>query len=203
MNVSIKFTNSTGTTDKIYLYIKFSPNHDIKWWGVTFQVGKVGDTIDNFPFRDMQKIRYINSVVTYEEGVGAIIDKKTDEIIKGQDKINDTISDSDSSGASSDAGSFFDSFSDNSHGLSGIVTAPLNSINAMLSTTCTPLTATFKNKTINLPCGYDFYSQIGEVNTWLNVIEGGLLSYLIIRKLYLLIEKLKDPEEDKVEVMKL
>ena len=91
MNVNIKFTDATGSTDKVYLYIKFSPNRDIKWWGVTFQVGKEGDSANNFPFSDMQKIRYINAVVTYEEGVGAIIDKKTDEIIKGQDKIKDSI----------------------------------------------------------------------------------------------------------------
>lgn len=91
MDVDIKFTDSTGTTDKIYLYIKFSPNKDIKWWGVTFQVGKEGGDIFDFPFQYMEKIRYINSVVTYEEGVNAIIDKKTDEIIKGQDKIKDSI----------------------------------------------------------------------------------------------------------------
>lgn len=96
INVDIKFTDATGSTDKVYLYIKFSPNKDIKWWGITFQVGKQGGDISQFPFSDIEKIRYINAVVTYEEGVGAIIDKKTDEIIKGQDKINDSItSDSD------------------------------------------------------------------------------------------------------------
>ncbi len=91
MNVNIKFTDAVGSTDKIYLYIKFSPGRDIKWWGVTFQVGKELGSYDDFPFADVVKIRYINAVVTYEEGVGAIIDKKTDEIIKGQDKIKDSI----------------------------------------------------------------------------------------------------------------
>lgn len=94
MNVNIKFTDATGSTDKIYLYIKFSPGRDIKWWGVTFQVGKEGADLTYFPFSDFEKIRYINAVVTYEEGVGAIIDKKTDEIIKGQDKIKDSITSS-------------------------------------------------------------------------------------------------------------
>lgn len=91
MNIDIKFTDATGSTDKVYLYIKFSPNKDIKWWGVTFQVGREGGNITEFPFSDVEKIRYINAVVTYEEGVNAIIDKKTDEIIKGQDKIKDSI----------------------------------------------------------------------------------------------------------------
>lgn len=150
------------------------------------------------------------SLGLYTNTIKAIVENSNGQVVDAVDavkeetkKTNDTISDSDSSGATSDASGFFDSFTDNSHGLSGIITAPLNSINAMLSTTCTPLQATFMNTTVSLPCGYEFYSQIGEVNTWLNVIEGGFLCYLILRKLYLLIEKLKDPEEDKVEVMKL
>ena len=68
------------------------PNRNIKWWGVTFQVGKVGQDITQFPFSDIGKIRYINSKVTYEEGVGAIIDNKTDEIIKEQEKTNEILS---------------------------------------------------------------------------------------------------------------
>lgn len=92
MNVNIKFTDAVGSTDKIYLYIKFSPSKDIKWWGVTFQVGKKGGDISQFPFSDVGKIRYINSKVTFEEGVGAIIDNKTDEIIKEQEKTNEILS---------------------------------------------------------------------------------------------------------------
>ena len=92
MNINIKFTDATGSTDKVYLYIKFSPNRDIKWWGITFQVGKKGGDISEFPFSNVGKIRYINAIVTYEEGVGAIIDKKTDEMIKEQEKTNEILS---------------------------------------------------------------------------------------------------------------
>lgn len=92
MNVNIKFTDAVGSTDKVYLYIKFSPNRDIKWWGVTFQIGKKGADISEFPFSNVGKIRYINSVVNFEEGVGAIIDKKTDEMIKEQEKTNEILS---------------------------------------------------------------------------------------------------------------
>lgn len=92
MNVNIKFTDAVGSTDKVYLYIKFSPNRNIKWWGVTFQVGQPGGDITDYPFTEIEKIRYINAVVTYEEGVGAIIDKKTDEIIKEQEKTNEILS---------------------------------------------------------------------------------------------------------------
>lgn len=92
MNINIKFIDAVGSTDKIYLYIKFSPNRDIKWWGITFQIGRKGGDISEFPFADVGKIRYINAIVTYEEGVGAIIDKKTDEMIKEQEKTNEILS---------------------------------------------------------------------------------------------------------------
>lgn len=212
MNVDIKFTDSTGTTDKIYLYIKFSPSKDIKWWGVTFQVGKEGGNITDFPFSDMQKIRYINAVVTYEEGVGAIIDKKTDEIIKGQDKIkdsvdktNDTLNDDDTSEADSKINGFFNDFTDNSHGLSSIVTAPLNAVNSMLTTTCTAPSATYKGSTFSLPCGSILWEQEGAsaLKTFINLIYGGLICYGIVKSLFKDVNDLKNPENDKVEVMNL
>lgn len=205
MNVDIKFTDATGSTDKVYLYIKFSPNKDIKWWGVTFQVGKEGGDITLFPFSDIEKIRYINAVVTYEEGVGAIIDKKTDEIIKGQDKIDDTLNDDDTSEADSKITGFFNDFADNSHGLSSIVTAPLNAVNAMLTTTCTAPSATYKGSTFSLPCGSILWEQEGAsaLKTFINLIYGGLICYGIVKSLFKDVNDLKNPENDKVDVMNL
>lgn len=205
MNVNIKFTDAVGSTDKIYLYIKFSPGRDIKWWGVTFQVGKELGSYDDFPFADVVKIRYINAVVTYEEGVGAIIDKKTDEIIKGQDKIDDTLNDDDTSEADSKITGFFNDFADNSHGLSSIVTAPLNAVNAMLTTTCTAPSATYKDSTFSLPCGSILWEQEGAsvLKTFINLIYGGLICYGIVKSLFKDVNDLKNPENDKVDVMNL
>lgn len=118
--------------------------------------------------------------------------------------MNDSINNDNIDGANNDANSFFEGFtSEDNGGLSGIITAPLNSINAMLSDSCSPLTTSFKGKEIMIPCGTDFYNSMGEVRTFLNMLEGGILSYLILRKLYFLIHKLKNPEDDRVEVMNL
>lgn len=118
--------------------------------------------------------------------------------------VNDTINNSDTSESQSTAGSFFSGFSDNDHGgLSGIITAPLGAINEMLSNQCSPLTASYKGKEMSLPCGSTFWNGLGEAKTFYNVIVGGLLCYRIILKLFVIINNLKNPENDKIEVMNL
>lgn len=128
------------------------------------------------------------------------LEKNTEE----QKKTNDTLTDSDTSSATEEGSSFFNDFTTTDHGgISSIVTAPLTAINAMLESSCTSLSATWKGKTIELPCGYDFWGKMGEIKSFLNVAIGGLLCYRIILKMYLLIEKLKNPDNDRVEVMNL
>lgn len=120
------------------------------------------------------------------------------------DDLNDTLSDSDTTGANNTAGGFFDSFNNEDNGgISGIITAPLVAINEMLSQTCVDLTGSYKGKEFSIPSGCDFWSRIPDVKNFLNVIEGGLLCYLIIRKMFYLVQRLKNPEDDRVEVMSL
>ncbi len=137
--------------------------------------------------------------------------KNTQDIIDSnkqtQDKlddVNDSITDSNVDSSLDSASGFFNSFQDTDHGgLSGIITAPLVAINKMLSKECTPLTASYEGKDFSVPSGCDFWSRITEVQDFLNLVEGGLLCYLIIRQMFLLVQSLKDPEEDRVEVMSL
>lgn len=138
------------------------------------------------------------------------IDKQqqtNDKLDDVKDKIkdtNDTIKSDNVSGANTTAKNFFDNFTTTNHGgISSIVSAPLTAVNAMLNGTCTPLTATYKNKTIEFPCGNDFWDKMSEVKTFLNVVEGGILCYCIIISLYKDIEKLKNPDDDRVDVMNL
>lgn len=104
----------------------------------------------------------------------------------------------------SQSNSFFSSFSTTDNGgISSILTAPLVAINKMLDNQCSPLTTTYKGKEISLPCGTQFWEQMPTIKTFLTTIESGILSYFIIKKLFELIHNLKDPENDKVEVMDL
>lgn len=119
----------------------------------------------------------------------------------GNQALTDTLKDDDVD--TSQATDFFQNFNDNTHGLSGIISAPLNAINSMLNNQCSPLTATWKGKTISFECGYSFWQRLIGFQTFLNVALDGLLCYRILSKLFKLIEKLKNPNDDRVEVMDL
>ena len=126
------------------------------------------------------------------------------QIIDSQGKTNDILEDDDVSGANSEASSFFNDFTTTDHGsISSVVKAPLVAFNSMLSNQCTPLTTTWKGQQISLPCGTDFWSQLGELKTFINLTYGGILCYTIAVTLFKLINRLKNPDDDKVEVMDL
>lgn len=132
--------------------------------------------------------------------------KKTEEqaIVDSLEKTNETLKDDNVDGANSSASSFFNDFSTTDQGgISGIVKAPLVAINKMLDNSCSPLTATYEGKEISLPCGSVFWSKLGSLKTFINLTYGGILCYLIAVKLFKLVNNLKNPNDDKVEVMDL
>lgn len=140
----------------------------------------------------------------YEKYGEQVCTNRIDETNDKLDNVNDSLNNSNTSDAENDASNFFNNFTDSDNGgLSGIITSPLIAINKMLDSQCSPLTATYKNKTISLSCGTEFWAKATGIKEFLNLVEGGLLCYLIIRKLYLLVQDLKNPDNDRVEVMKL
>lgn len=129
---------------------------------------------------------------------------KLDDLKNNQNKTNDTLNNDNVDEANSKANDFFNNFSDTDHnGISGIVKAPLVAFNSMLSNTCSPLTATYQGKEISLPCGDEFWSKLSALKTFINLTYGGILCYLIAVKLFKLVNNLKNPNNDKVEVMNL
>lgn len=120
-------------------------------------------------------------------------------------QTNDTITNEDITGANDSANGFFNNFQDNDFGLSSIITAPLRAINSMLNDTCVAPSATYKGQSFSFPCGSMLWSREGgqDFRNFLNIFYGGFLVYFVIRSLFLDIEKLKNPNNDKVEVEKL
>lgn len=126
------------------------------------------------------------------------------QLIDSSNKTNDTLNDDNVDEANSKASDFFNSFSDTDHGgISGIVKAPLVAFNSMLSNTCSPLTATYEGHEIALPCGTEFWSKFDALKRFINMTYGGILCYLIAVKLFKLVNNLKNPDNDNVEVMDL
>ena len=144
------------------------------------------------------------SATKFEEPGEEICTNRIDETNDKLDDLQGSLNDSNIDSSLDDAGGFFNNFSTSDHGgLSGIITSPLVAINQMLNKSCNPMTTNFKGKEISLPCGYQFWSKMGAIQDFLNLVLGGLLCYQIIIKLFKLIEKIKNPEDDRVEVMKL
>lgn len=143
-------------------------------------------------------------LLDYEPYGEEICSNKIDETNNQLGDLNNSLNDSNVDGSLGSAGSFFDNFNTTDHGgLSGIITAPLVAINQMLNTSCSPMTATFKGKELSLPCGYEFWNRLGAIQDFVNIVLGGMLCYRIIIKLYKLIERIKNPEDDRLEVMDL
>lgn len=120
------------------------------------------------------------------------------------DDINDTMNNSDID--TDGANSFFGNFSDTDHGgISGVVTAPLQFINK-LTGTCSPISLNVLGSNVELPCGDTLFWNKPEVANfriiW-NLLVGGPILYLLLSKLFNVIESLKNPDDSRIEVMKL
>lgn len=132
------------------------------------------------------------------------IQKQQDEIKQKQEETNNTLKDDNVDDSS--ASGFFDNFENNDHGLSGVITAPLNFIKSMTSKTCSnihmkiPIT----NTDFNLPCFSNYYNQhFGSLFTVYRTVTFGLVAYYVCVQLFAMVKGFKNPEDDKVEVVEL
>lgn len=154
----------------------------------------IGDTLD-------LELNSNSSIIQNQEQTN----DKLDDMNQTQNDIKDSINNNDTTGAEDSASGFFDNFSSEDYGISSIITAPLRAINAMLSNTCVAPGATYKGQSFSLPCGSMLWNRPGgqDLRNFINIMYGGFLAYFVIRSLFLDIEKLKNPDSDKVEVQKL
>lgn len=106
----------------------------------------------------------------------------------------------------------FSDFTTNDFGLSSIVTAPLSLIQSLNNATCTDLevplgplfgSGVHDNKLI-LPCMTPIYqSYFGNFLTYYQTITTGFIAYWVGIAFFNMIKQLKDPENDKIEVINL
>lgn len=139
------------------------------------------------------------------------INKINDSIKNSTDSINNSLGDinnsiTDDSVDSSGANSFFSGFKDVDHGgISGVITAPLRAINK-ITDQCSPISFTIFDQNIALPCGDQLFWNKTEVEgfrtTW-NIMLGGSIIYALLLKLFKVIEGLKNPDDSRIEVLKL
>lgn len=101
---------------------------------------------------------------------------------------------------------FFNTFSSNSHGVSGVITAPFRLLNSLTTATCSPLEfrLPFVHNTVTLPCMRGIYEEhFGTFFSLWQMITTGLISYSVMINMYSKIHNLQNPKNDRIEVLNL
>lgn len=133
---------------------------------------------------------------------------KLDDLNNKQNQTNSKLDDLNNNLKNSDVdtnGSFFSNFTSTDHGISGIISAPLRAINKLTSS-CQPVTFSVLDEPIELPCGDTlFWNKEGVQSFRLiwNILVGGPILFLLLKKLFKVVESLKNPDDDRIEVMDL
>lgn len=225
---NVNYQVTWSSTDNNYYYFRLRVNFDILYDNpvssgkrLVLYFGSTGSraTVPIMDFDNNSSINLLFHEVYYDYSFSTIT-TADDEIINQQritndkldsvndklDSVNDNITNSDSSGAAGDAGSFFSGFQTNTHGLTGIITAPLNLIQSITNQSCSPvpIPLPFVNKNLELPCMSTIYQQtFGGFLTLYQTITTGVISYWVVVRIFALVKDFKNPEHDEIEVMEL
>lgn len=135
------------------------------------------------------------------------VKKATDEVKEETKKTNDSLNNSDTSGAQSDVDSFFNGFDEGDTGsLMNLVKLPLKFLN-LLNNSCQAIELdTGVIGKYRLEClSTTLYNQSGFSGLFniIKLILNGVVMYGCIRKIISVVQKLKNPDDDEIEVMDL
>lgn len=196
--IGFQFTTESTTTTNYWL-VGYSLDYLGTSNGLTSS--DISNVINNSGLATANDIEEVNESV---QEVKQELSNVSDSI----DNVNDTLTDSNSSGATSSADNFFSGFTTDTYGLTSIITAPLNLINQLTSSTCSPLGLEVPfledNNTINLPCMTEIYEDnFGTFYTIYNTITFGLVAYWVCVRIFNLVKDFKNPDHDEIEVLDL
>lgn len=164
-------------------------------------------------FTQYYKLDITNFVIVEFDGTNRIIDAQnqntqaiTNQTQQQQQQHQETMNSS-TTDAENNASSFFGNFTvEDQGGLSAIVTAPLNTIRSLLSSSCTNLVLPlpFVNEDLTLPCLAPIYSEhFGAFFTLYQTIILGIIAYRCIMSIFFDIKGFTNPNDDRIEVMDL
>lgn len=123
-----------------------------------------------------------------------------------QEKTNDILNNTDISDSKNKGANFFKNYNENSHGLSGVITAPLKFLQSLTGSKCTPLKfqLPFVHNEVELQCMKSIYqTHFGVFYTLWQTITTGLIAYTVCLNFYKKIRDLQNPNNDKIEVLNL
>lgn len=134
------------------------------------------------------------------------VKQATNEVKQEIQSTNNTLNNDNVDESLTEADGFFNGFTTNTHGLTGIITAPLNAIQSLTSKTCSPLVLPipFVDKDLTLPCMRQIYTDnFGGFMNLYDVIVIGIVSYWVLVRIFTLVKDFKNPDHDEIEVMDL
>lgn len=144
----------------------------------------------------------LDSVKQEQEKTNQKLDKTNQEL----GELNDSISNDNTDGATNTASEFFSGFETDTFGLTSIITAPLNLIGSITSSSCSPLglSVPFVDSTLNLPCMTSIYERyFGSFLDVYQTITFGIIAYWVCIRIFALVKDFKNPDHDEIEVMDL
>lgn len=151
----------------------------------------------------------LNNLVGEQKQTNQKLDELKEETKKQteeQKKTNDLLESTDTSDAQNKGSNFFKNYSSNSHGLSGIITAPLKFLQGLTGAKCSPLKfqLPFVKEEVELRCMKSIYQEhFGVFYTLWQTITTGLIAYTVCLNFYKKIRDLQNPNNDKIEVLNL
>lgn len=204
-------TYSQGTTCSFQVSCKMEPNHNT---GIScndydnileFSLAYSAPTGQAFSAY-LNELWYNSSSDNADvvDSINGLKDKQQQTNDKIQENT-DTMKDTDTSKSESQANDFFKNFQSSDHGLSGIITAPLTAIKK-LTQSCVSLSLPLPNNVgnIELPCMQTLYSQyVPTILSLWHVVVYGLVAYWIYKDIFRIVNNIKNPNDDKVEVLDL
>lgn len=150
----------------------------------------------------------------YSDTIKSIVENSNGNVVEAVDKVteetkktNDTINNSDTTGANSDANSFFNNFDSGDTGsLMNLVKLPLKFLNN-LTKSCAPieLNTGYMGK-ITLPCLSSYLYNVSGFAPIFNIVSlviNGAIAYGCIKSIIECVHKLKNPDNDEIEVLDL
>lgn len=178
---------------------------------------------DSGVFNDLRLVAIsyeVNELGIYTSEIAKIIEDSglasAESVSQVQESVNqveqeiqqtqDTITNEDTTGAEDSASGFFNDFTTETFGLTAIITAPLNAINSLISSTCSPLVfpLPYVDKNLSLPCMSSIYNEFfGGFFSIYQLITTGIISYYVIVRIFNLVKDFKNPDHDEIEVVDL
>ena len=163
--------------------------------------------VDLYYLIDNKTSDILNAITTNNSNLTNGLNNINDSVKEGnkiQQDTNNTIKSDEVD--TSTGNSFFNNFSNNGHGLTGVINAPLSFIQSLSNSSCSSVSVTipFVNEKFNLPCFSSFYKEnFNAVYTIYQVVITALVGYWVCVKIYAMVKGFKDPTDDRIEVMDL